>query len=70
MCDEMFTEFRKLTEASSQSRVEPNVLMFFLMFRNVRFFLPLLEHYVFVVARGDAYQAMPRFAYQNLSNLI
>jgi len=40
--------------------------MFFVMFRNVRFFLALLEHYAVVVARGGAYQAMPVLAYQFL----
>jgi hypothetical protein len=31
-----------------------NVLMFAQMFRNVRFFGLLVEHYVFVVASGNA----------------
>jgi len=47
-----------------------NVLMFFLMFRNVRFFWLRVEHYVFVVACGNAWYAMIILAYQNIPILI
>ena len=62
-----FTEFRKRPRCQFLESRRANVLMFFVMFRNVRFFLALLEHYAVVVARGGACQAMPVLAYQFLS---